>query len=358
MADTRTSGGVAGRCGRHRRCGRRGNAAVAALFWLFALALFGAPFLLPAAGPDPEGDDPGRAVSELDVPFDEDVANFEAEYGPGLAESIARASEKWFGADSALLAESGLVKTERLVSGRTVYERHCIGCHGDQGDGGGAAASHLAPRPRNFRWGIFKFTSTPTGEPPLRRDLMQTVTRGLSGSSMPDFRLVSEELRLDVVEYVHWLALQGAFERLLLDIAWEEGEVPDGDELAAIVRRRWSEDELKAVYPPIPEPARTDETVARGAEVFLAADANCAACHGPGGEGDGPSAGDFKDDWGYPIVPRDLTRGVFRAGSEPADLYRSIATGINGTPMPSYDGSIPPEDIWALVHYVQSLQER
>jgi mono/diheme cytochrome c family protein len=30
-------------------------------------------------------------------------------------------------------------------------------------------------------------------------------------------------------------------------------------------------------------------------------------------------------------------------------------TGVNGTPMPSYGASIPPEDIWALVHYIQRM---
>ena len=101
----------------------------------------------------------------------------------------------------------------------------------------------------------------------------------------------------------------------------------------------------------------TAETIARGEELFVSVTgANCAACHGPGGKGDGPAAYDFKDEWGYPVKPRDLTRGVFRAGSEAADLYRSIATGITGTPMPSYASSIEPEDIWSLVHFIQNLR--
>ena len=149
--------------------------------------------------------------------------------------------------------------------------------------------------------------------------------------------------------------MRGSFEQLMLDIAWEDEEIPEADELAEIVHERWSPNHLHAVYPSAPEIERTPESIARGRELYLAqGDANCSACHGDTGIGDGPSAGDFNDDWGYPIQPRDLTTGVFRAGSESSDLYRSIVTGVGGTPMPSFDG-MAPEDVWAIVHFIQSL---
>ena len=74
--------------------------------------------------------------------------------------------------------------------------------------------------------------------------------------------------------------------------------------------------------------------------------------------GDGPSAAEFLDDWGYPIRPRDFTAGVFRAGESGADLYRTIATGIQGTPMGAYGSTIAAADVWHIVHYIQSLAER
>lgn len=333
-----------------------GQGALALVLWILGLALMGAPFLRHPDAPDPEGDDPGRALSEIDIPFAEDVAQFESEFDLPLGKAIEEASERWFGSESETMA--GLVEVDRLDAGRDAYQSYCIGCHGSTGDGAGPAARHLEPRPRNFRKGVFKFTSTSTGEAPLPADIFQTLTRGLSGSSMPDFRLVSLETRWDLVHYVRYLAIRGSYEQLLLDIAWEDEELPEPDDLADTILRRWSPATLRSVYPPIPEPPYGPETVAHGRELFLSpSGANCVACHGEAGKGDGASAGDFRDDWGYPIRPRDLTTGVYRAGAEPAALYRSIATGVSGTPMPAYAGSLSPEDIWALVHFVQSLKE-
>ena len=336
-----------------------GQALVAGIFWIVGIVVCFSPFLRPRQSADPEGDDPGRLVSEVDIPFTEDVATFDADFNLGLGDAIAEASEAWLGRDSDALRESGLFELERLEPGERVYNRHCVGCHGSTGDGAGPAARHLSPRPRNFRKGIFKFTSTPSGTPPQRRDIFQTVTRGLAGSSMPEFRLVNEESRWDVVEYVRYITLRGLFEQTMLDWAWEEEELPDPAEVADVVLGRWSAKKVRSVYPPVPEIDATPETIARGKELFQSTSgANCAACHGQLGRGDGPTSGDYNDDWGYPLRPRDLAKGVFRAGQEPADLYRSIATGINGTPMPSYAGSIEPEDIWSMVHFIQSLSEQ
>ena len=65
---------------------------------------------------------------------------------------------------------------------------------------------------------------------------------------------------------------------------------------------------------------------------------NCAGCHANGGGGMGPPLMD--DEWIY--------------GSEPAQIFRSIAEGRpNG--MPSWAGRIPTSQIWQIVAYVRSL---
>jgi mono/diheme cytochrome c family protein len=312
-----------------------------------------APFLHSQAAPSPE-DNLGRA--EEDIPFAEDVAFFEEDFELELGAHIADGTAEWVAPDSDAFLRSGLIEPHRLANGRAVYALQCQGCHGAIGDGAGPASRHLIPRPRNFRGGLFKFTSTDTGGRPLRRDLFRVVTNGLSGASMPDFRLLSEEKRWDVVEYVRYLSIRGEFEQLMLDSAWDEEELPDSEELAEIVYERWSDERQRAVYPTAAEPPNDAASVARGETLFIdPASANCAACHGDKGLGDGPTADAYNDDWGYPIRPRNFAAGVFRVGSEAADIYRSVATGISGTPMGAFGNSVPPEDIWHIVHYVQHL---
>ena len=56
-----------------------------------------------------------------------------------------------------------------LERGERVYQHYCVGCHGVSGGGDGVAADYLTPRPRDYRRGIFKFTSTGYGNRPRRR---------------------------------------------------------------------------------------------------------------------------------------------------------------------------------------------
>ena len=84
-------------------------------------------------------------------------------------------------------------------------------------------------------------------------------------------------------------------------------------------------------------------------------DAKCWECHGRTGKGDGEKAAGLKDDLGFPIRPADLTAGQFKSGPEVEDMFRTMTTGLTGTPMPSYRDSSPEEDRWALSYYVLAL---
>jgi hypothetical protein len=48
----------------------------------------------------------------------------------------------------------------------------------------------------------------------------------------------------------------------------------------------------------------------------------------------------------------------FKSGPNPDDLYRTISTGLNGTPMPSYANVLTPEERWGLVFYILSIATR
>jgi hypothetical protein len=61
-----------------------------------------------------------------------------------------------------------------LRSGRGLYMRHCSHCHGTSGDGNGPTAEYLNPRPRDYRNGIFKFTSTDDASRVSRDDLTRS----------------------------------------------------------------------------------------------------------------------------------------------------------------------------------------
>jgi len=339
--------------------------------WAIAIGLFVLPFLREQTRPDWEAPDPTRKLeytddedeSGLDLPFWDEVDEIDGiardeewDFEQPLRAFVEEATSTRFGVDSQELAASGLVETARLERGEYQYTKHCGGCHGISGDGAGPAARYLSPRPRNLRKGLFKFKSTESGSRPRRADLYKVVSRGLAGSAMPYFSLLPEETRWDVVEWVRYLSIKGEFEQMLLDLSYEDEELPDADEVYEIVARRWDSEELRAQFPNVSETPRDQASIDRGRALFNdTSKATCFSCHGPTGRGDGPTADAYRDGWGYPIRPRDLSAGVFRAGSEGKDLWLTIANGIGGTPMPAYAGALTGEEIWDLVHFVEFL---
>ena len=48
---------------------------------------------------------------------------------------------------------------------------------------------------------------------------------------------------------------------------------------------------------------------------------------------------------------------MLHGGRGPVDIYRRIYSGINGTPMPSFESQFKatPEMLWHMVHYVQYI---
>jgi mono/diheme cytochrome c family protein len=109
-----------------------------------------------------------------------------------------------------------------------------------------------------------------------------------------------------------------------------------------------------------PLPVQLAPSRARAAEPELLAlgkrlyDAQCAACHGATGRGDGEAA--------YLVYPkpRDFTTATYRLVSTwervptDEDLYLTISRGMPGSAMPSW-GHLGEDERWGLVHYVKSL---
>src|SRR5215831_9353116 len=87
-------------------------------------------------------------------------------------------------------------------SGKALYRRYCIYCHGEFGNGQGENAPWLDPKPRDFTKGTFKCRSTPSGNLPLDSDLYDSITRGFHDSAMPPWRALTRQQRADLVAYI------------------------------------------------------------------------------------------------------------------------------------------------------------
>ncbi|MEM6330651.1 MAG: cytochrome c, partial [Planctomycetota bacterium] len=117
---------------------------------------------------------------------------------------------------------AGPVESHRVGETIGLYRRHCARCHGLTGDGQGPTALYQSPYPRDFRAGVFKWKSTTRGAAPLDEDLHATLERGIPGTAMPSFRLLKQEERDALVEYVKYLAIRGQTERRLIEHVAEE----------------------------------------------------------------------------------------------------------------------------------------
>ncbi len=161
-----------------------------------------------------------------------------------------------------------------LQLGREVYTRQCAGCHGTTGDGKGPAGAYLNPPPRDYRNGVFKFTSTPRGSKPRREDLRRILKYGAKGTSMPAFRFLSEQETEAVIDYVMVLASRGELEIALLREA--ETELDEGDdfdpevvaEYVTDIGASWKRAEDELVRPITVNPPRTPDTIHAGAIAF------------------------------------------------------------------------------------------
>jgi mono/diheme cytochrome c family protein len=320
----------------------------------------------------------------------------------------------------------------RQEGGYAIYRKNCLHCHGVSGAGDGPTAPFLYPLPRDYRKGIFKFTSTASGAKPDRSDLRRTIKNGLHGTSMPAFDALLVESEIEqVIDYVIFLSMRGETELALI----EEASISDekdanalSDEIAKDVAnnifRKWKLAESQVFNPPTPRTPSSRESILRGRDLFLGKTTEkleCAGCHGPLARGDGPSfvsqdifnevvfggnpserqarldaytkqaeelkkeqkaatdKGDNElaaslgeeaeklvkirvlwdqkpDDWGNPLRPANLNRGVYKGGRRPIDIFWRVAKGINGAQMPAhYPSPLNEAKVWDVVNFVLAL---
>lgn len=341
---------------------------------------------------------PNELVAWLKLPI---------QYG-GTPEETAKAADAdsplAFGLSSATgeqLEAQKLQPGYYLASGRRLYMEHCMHCHGTSGDGAGPTAEYLYPRPRDYRKGLFKFTSTKEGLHATTGDLKRIVKMGIPGTYMPSFMLLGDEELSQIVEYVRWLSMRGEVENALVNqfatdysrdaiadaikggakmkeiLADIRSEIADMDskvdEAAGEIADAWTMagEDGSQIRPSVHHIPDSEESRRRGREVFISANAKCTNCHGPLGLGNGKQTEEYEDNdktkrkwdepglhdqWGNIVKPRNLTTGIYRGGRRPIDVFRRVRAGIKGSGMPAFGTSvIPDEDLWHLVNYVKSI---
>jgi mono/diheme cytochrome c family protein len=222
------------------------------------------------------------------------------------------------------ITKPGAMQEEGLLArGRNIYLHMCVFCHGKDGDGGGTATNYLYPWPRDFRKAIFKFRSTPTETLPRDEDLYRTIIKGVPGTSMP---------------------------------AWEDALSPqDTWALINLIKNfspRFSNEPQGEKIIINDPPQSTPQLIAKGKELFTKN--KCDACHGKSLRGDGKLSESLKDAWSHAVFVHDITSPrYYKAGHEAKDIFRTLSSGLDGTPMSSY-AHLPSEDRWALVQYIRS----
>jgi len=237
------------------------------------------------------------------------------------------------------------VTTDVLRRGRDAYNRYCVGCHGENGDGQGPAARFLSPKPRDFRGGKIKFALVPAGELPRDEDLLQVITTGLHGTAMPSWRFLPLGERRAIVSYIK--TFSDAFEK----------KSPGAP--VAVGRDPWRRN---------PEAA-----IAEGERVYHGI-ANCMTCHAAYAtkdkvyeyltsydikvEGFRPNMYEpveKESQWGAPITPPDFLFDRIKTGFHKESLINVISAGVGGTAMPTWAGGLTDRQLWSIAYYVEDL---
>jgi mono/diheme cytochrome c family protein len=244
------------------------------------------------------------------------------------------------------------VDPEILNRGKEAYMQYCYACHGKQGDGQGPASRGYRPAPRDFREAKFKFAAVPPGTLPHDDDLARIIKGGLEGTPMLPWQVPEDQLN-SIIQYIKTFSPRWKTEK--------PGE--------------------RILQTPDPWKGKEPEAKVRGMKVYHGL-AQCWACHpayatkqeiyDASKETRGQGSADFRQDLYHPVakeadykdgdhklllLPPDFLRHPIKSGSTLPDLYRIIASGIGGTAMPQWKGSLPEEDIWAMAHYVKDLAD-
>lgn len=248
------------------------------------------------------------------------------------------------------------VSKRTLNLGHDTYMNYCMQCHGVSGEGNGPASIGLSPQPRNFKQGIYKFASVPSGELPTDADLKKVIRYGLRGTPMLPWDISDERLEA-VVQYIKTFSPV------------------------------WKTQVAGTPQTKTPDPwgaAKADEAIALGKKVYHGM-AQCYSCHpsfaplnevaDASKEMTGNAVQQMRVDpqlsilqdssYGHKYMPPDFTKSDIRTGGDIESLYQVIGAGVGGTSMPAWknllsatgDEAESDKRLWAVAYYVNSLHK-
>jgi len=185
--------------------------------------------------------------------------------------------------------------------GARLYQDKCEACHGQQGRGG---------------------VGIPLSLPAFQRDvsdefLKKTIQLGRPGRVMPAFPFLSDA------------------------------------QLSALVKtlRSFVEKPLQ----PVKTPANIAGDAARGGKLYQKL---CLTCHGVAGEGGKGTGVTFSRPRDAEIIATSLSNSGFQMAASDEMIWRTLAYGREGTPMPSYlKQGLSEQQISDLVSYVRTLKD-
>jgi hypothetical protein len=154
--------------------------------------------------------------------------------------------------------------------------------------------------------------------------IIRTIKQGIPGTAMPAWDgILSDEVIQSLVQYIKTFSVRFGME--VPGRKFSTGMEPPFDELS----------------------------IAHGKKVYE--ELRCGKCHGENGGKEGELSKILKSFRDKTWFVYDLRRkNFYKAGSSGIDIYRTLATGLDGSPMNAYD-YISDFERWNLVHFLQSL---
>ena len=227
-----------------------------------------------------------------------------------------------------------------VAKGRELFQKSCAACHGADGKGDGPLAQKFDlpsfPAKLSSPLQSIKIHSTPSGSPPLERDLFRTISRGLPGTAMFSYRALPPEQRWALVCFIQTLSPE------------------------------YTSSPAEPLF--IPEkPSDAANFKALGGEIYRTI---CVNCHGDKALGGGALMRDSESGKVYPGLQFAREGGAFMlGGSSERDIARTLLAGLNGrSPMRSLKAYLYPSEnmtadqkrdadrkFWGIVVYVRGL---